>query len=156
MWQCRCDCGDEPLISYNDLLYTNVQSCGCSKKSHNQRLHTFLSQVDGTNVDILKSKKIPKNNTTGCKGVYLIRGKFVAKIAFQKKVYYLGAYDTIDEAIAARKNAEALLFDGTAEFYRRWKAKADKDPTWAAQNPVRIEVSADDKDLKVAYYPEIM
>lgn len=34
---------------------------------------------------MLKSKKIPTDNTTGYKGVYLIRGKYVAKIVFQNE-----------------------------------------------------------------------
>ena len=49
----------------------------------------------GTSVAILKSKKVPTDNISGYKGVYFIRGKYVAKIVFQKKAYYLGAYDKI-------------------------------------------------------------
>ena len=48
-------------------------------------MQTFLTHVAGTSVDMLKSKKIPTDNTTGYKGVYLIRGKYVAKIVFQNE-----------------------------------------------------------------------
>lgn len=156
IWKCRCDCGSEPLISYNELKYTNLQSCGCSRKEHSEKLRNYLTHVDGTSVDILKSKKTPKDNTTGCRGVYFIRGKYVAKISFQKKTYYLGAYDMIDEAIKIRKEAEALLFDGTADYYQKWKARADEDPDWANQNPIHIEVEHDkSKGLQIRYLPEM-
>lgn len=155
IWRCCCDCGAEPLISYNELCYTNVQSCGCSKKRHSENLRQYLTHVDGTSVDMLKSKKVPKDNTTGCRGVYLIRGRYVAKIVFQKKAYYLGAFDQFEKAAEARKEAEELLFDGSAEFYRRWKEKADADASWAEANPIRIHVTNDSRGLHVCYEPAI-
>lgn len=154
IWRCRCDCGKEVDASYNCLLYTNLKSCGCQKKEHDQKLKTFLTHVAGTSVDMLKSKKLPTDNTTGYKGVYFIRGKYVAKIVFQKKPYYLGAFDNIDDAAQARKEAEEVLFDGVAEHYRLWKAKADQDPAWAKENPVQVFVTQDpDKRLSVTLLP---
>ena len=92
VWHCQCDCGNEVDVPYNSLMYANQKSCGCQKKEHDQKLKTFLTHVAGTSVDMLKSKKVPTDNTTGYKGVYLIRGKYVAKIVFQKKQYFLGTY----------------------------------------------------------------
>ena len=66
----------------------------------------------GTSVDILKSKKVPTDNITGYKGVYLIRGKYVAKIVFQKKQYFLGTYENIEEAAEARREAEEVCSMG--------------------------------------------
>ena len=85
IWKCRCDCGKEVDYSYNELLYTNLKSCGCRKEEHDMVLRTFLTHVDGTSIDALKSDRIPSNNTTGVKGVYKIRGKYVAKIVFKQK-----------------------------------------------------------------------
>ena len=45
---------------------------------------------------------MPADNTTGYKGVYFVRGKYVAKIVFQKKAYYLGNFDDIEEKIIER------------------------------------------------------
>ena len=156
IWHCRCDCGNEVDVSYNSLRYTHIQSCGCKKKEHDQKLDGYLTHVAGTSVDILKSKKIPTNNTTGTKGVYFIRGKYVAKIVLQKKAYYLGTYSTIDEAIEARRKGEELLHTGTAEYYARWKALADADPEWAEENPINIRVERDGYgQLNVWFEPAI-
>lgn len=156
IWRCRCDCGNEVDFSYNVLMYSNVRSCGCQKKEHDQKLRTYLTHVAGTSVDILKSKKVPTDNTTGYKGVYLIRGKYVAKIVFQKKAYYLGAYERIEEAAEARKEAEEVLFDGVAEHYRKWKQRADEDPDWAAEHPVEIFVDQDEsKRMLVTCLPKL-
>ena len=87
LWRCRCTCGNEADYSYNDLVYANLKSCGCRKREHEQQLGTFLTFVDGTSLDLIKSKKLPADNTTGVRGVYLIRGKYTAKIVFQKKAY---------------------------------------------------------------------
>ena len=106
---------------------------------------------------MLKSKKVPSDNTTGYKGVYLIRGKYVAKIVFQKKAYYLGAYDRIEEAAQARKEAEAVLFDGVADHYRNWKLRADDDPVWAEENPIQVTVTQDnEKRLAIILRPELV
>lgn len=138
IWHCRCSCGNEVDISYNELVYSHRKSCGCRKEAHEKQLHTTLTHVSGTSIDAVRSKKTPADNTSGTKGVYFIRGKYVAKIVFQKKVYYLGSYAVIEEAIAARRKAEEALFDGTVVHYEHWKARADADPHWAAENPFSV------------------
>lgn len=154
LWHCRCECGREVDVSYNDLLYTNLKSCGCQKKENDQKLQEKLTRVAGTSLEAIKSQKVPTNNTTGYKGVYFINGKYLAKIVFQKKPYFLGTYSNIEDAAKARKEAEILLFEGTAEYYERWHKRADEDPEWAKANPVSIQVSRDSNgELKVAYDP---
>lgn len=154
IWRCRCDCGREVEVAYNSLVYCNRKSCGCRKKAHDQKLGELLIHVDGTSLEMIRSKKVPSDNTTGCRGVYRIRGKYTAKIVFQKKAYYLGSYDNMEDAVRARQEAEALLFDGTAAFYEKWNARAKADPAWAARNPVKISVSKDGEgELTVSYSP---
>lgn len=156
IWRCRCDCGNEVEVPYNNLLYTNLKSCGCQKKEHDRKLKTFLIHVAGTSVDILKSKKIPSDNTTGYKGVYFIRGKYVAKIVFQQKAYYLGTYEKIEDAAHARKEAEEILFDGVTAHYENWKSRADDDPKWGEENPIQVIVTQNsDKRISVTLLPEL-
>ena len=140
-WRCRCDCGNEIDVSYNNLVYGNMKSCGCRKKAHDRQLKDLQIRVDGTSVNMIRSKKVPTDNTSGCRGVYFVRGRYMAKLVFQKKAYYLGTYDRFEEAVQARQEAEELVFDGAAAFYEKWRARADRDPGWAAENPIRITVS---------------
>ena len=154
IWHCECSCGKELDLSYNTLVYTNQRSCGCQKKEHDQKLQVFLTHVAGTSVDMLKSKKVPTDNTTGYKGVYLVRGKYIAKIVFQKKQYFLGTYENIEDAAQARQEAEEVLFDGVAEHYRKWKEYADANPDWAERNPLMVTVEQINRKLNVIMLPD--
>ncbi len=157
MWHCRCDCGKELEVSYNSLLYCSIKSCGCKKIEHNQELSSWLTRIDGTSLDLIRSEKLPSNNTTGIKGVYLVRGKYVAKITFQKKTYFLGSFSDKNDAIEARKEAEDIIFKYVSEFYDEYKRKADIFPDWANENPIKITVSQDEfKRLKVDIEPKIV
>lgn len=156
MWRCRCDCGNEVDVLYNHLVYCNMVSCGCKKAEHDQSLRNYLTHVDGTSIDILKSKKVPTNNTTGVRGVYFIKEKYVAKIVFQKKAYYLGSFRDFEDAVQARKEAEEILFDGVAEYYQRWKRVADNEPEWAEENPFQVFVEKNSRGgLQVTYLPDM-
>lgn len=56
----------------------------------------------------MKNEKIYKNNTSGHKGVYYstYEQKWKATIDCDKKTYSLGSFDTKNDAIQARENAE--------------------------------------------------
>ncbi|MBQ2888563.1 MAG: transcriptional regulator [Firmicutes bacterium] len=156
IWHCVCDCGNEADVSYNNLMYSAMQSCGCRKREHEQSLHTYLTHVDGTSLERIRSRKVPKNSTTGTRGVYLIRGRYVAKITFQKRTFELGSFDTMEQAVEARQRAESVLFEQAAKFYERYAVLATEDPEWALANPPRIIVSQqEDKELLVQMLPEL-
>lgn len=99
--------------------------------------------MDGTCIDALKSRKTPKNNTTGVRGVYRAGDKYMAKIVFQKRQYHLGRYDTLEEAAQARQEAEKQINVTAVSYYERWHARAAADSAWAKANPIRIQVSRD-------------
>lgn len=48
------------------------------------------------------------NNSSGQPGVFfnVAKKKWVAMIGFKKRRIYLGVFDTVEQAIAARKKAE--------------------------------------------------
>ncbi len=155
IWHCQCDCGKAVEVSYNCLMYSNQRSCGCQKKEHDQLLGKLQTRVDGTSLDIIKSKKIPTDNTTGYRGVYLIKGKYVAKLVFQKKAYYLGTFENIEDAHKARLEAEAAVYQPTMEFYEKWQKKAKENPEWAEENPMQIFVKNVNGRLYTEFTPTL-
>ena len=155
VWHCRCDCGREVDVTYNQLAYGNMKSCGCRKKEHDAELEGYLGRTNGTAVAMLKSRKMFANNSTGYRGVYRVKGKYAAKIVFQKKQYGLGLYETAEQAAAVRKRAEDVLFVGFAEYYERWTKRAEADPAWAAENPIEIAVNKDASEVYLSIRPEL-
>ena len=61
-------------------------------------------------------KAARSNNTSGQPGVWRKRDKWAAKITYQKTTYQLGCYESIEKAIAARKEAERMIQEMAAEF----------------------------------------
>ena len=110
-WRCRCDCGKE-LTVMTAHLRSGQESCGC--KQH----WTF---VDGTFVELIRSKTIRKNNTSGVTGVERIPGanKWRAVIFFKGKRHYLGAYEKLEDAVKARKQGEEEYFEAFLQEYDR-------------------------------------
>ena len=119
------------------------------------KLGTFLTHVEGTSIDAIRSKKVPADNTTGYRGVYNIYGKYLAKIVFQKKQYYLGVFEDIEDAVKARQEAESVLFDGFTDYFESWKKYADMFPDWAVSNPIKLIVSKVNNTLSASILPEL-
>ena len=156
IWQCRCDCGAEPCISYNQLIHTRVESCGCLHREQAQNLYRHLDLVDGTMLDSFRSTALRTDNTTGVKGVYRKNGRYMAKIVFQKKQYYLGCYRDLEEAAQARADAEKQLQADIFPAYEKWKARADADPDWAEAHPVRLICEKDGvTGIRVSFLPDM-
>ena len=61
------------------------------------------------------------DNTSGHPGVGFHLGKWNAKICYQGIRYTLGRFSDLDEAVAARKNAEQLLKEDPTSFLAKYK-----------------------------------
>lgn len=62
----------------------------------------------------MRNKKVPKNNKSGTKGVHWEKsyGNWRAMIKKDGKMYHIGCYKNLDDAISARKLKEIELFGG--------------------------------------------
>lgn len=116
VWRCQCDCGKETEVSCNNLVQGSVRSCGCLK-TENEGPQKYMNYVDGTCVENLEFRGLRKDNTSGCTGVSAYRGRWRSVITFKKKTYLLGYFDTYEEAVKARKEAEEQMFDQFLEDY---------------------------------------
>ena len=114
IWKCQCDCGNIVEVDRLCLTRANTKSCGC-------RMHT-LQFVDGTYVARIQDHRIRKNNTSGYTGVYWNKhsSKWTAMIKFKGKQYYLGYFENISEAVAARKHAEEQLHGPFLKWYEEY------------------------------------
>lgn len=107
-WLCRCDCGKTTVVSANALLTGKRRSCGCLQVDAVKSLYT-----DGTAPCKLRESAKPRaTNSSGVTGVWYDkrRAKWCAELMLRGKKYYLGRYDKIEDAIAARKAGEQRYF----------------------------------------------
>ncbi len=120
--RCKCSCGNIVEMPLTRVVSGQAKTCGHDRhknlgdglKISNDR-HvdgTFLSAIDG-------GRQINKNNTSGYKGVsYMSKsGKYRAYINFKRKQYFLGCYDDIKQAVAAREAAEKEIYGNFLKWY---------------------------------------
>ena len=150
IWKCRCDCGNETEASVQDLNSGNCKSCGCLKEEYQELLHDRLHLVDRTCVEWLEGRKGRTDNTSGFRGVFKKKnGKYSVSIGFKKRQYYIGVFDTYEDAVDARLQAEHLVHDGFLAAYRKWESMAAQDPEWEGENPFRFDVTKKDGRLVI-------
>lgn len=115
LWRCRCDCGGEKIVPAAYLLNSHTKSCRCLYKESRKDCVTYRKDIiDNTSLSsIVASKQLSENNTSGYTGVCFDRrsNKWYAYINYQKKRYFLGYYNNIDDAISARKAGESQFHD---------------------------------------------
>lgn len=130
--RCRCDCGAESVMPRARLERGGAMSCGHKTPDNlaKGREAVLAESVTGTRVSSL-NQRLSKNSTSGHKGVSMIRrgrcaGMFRAYINFRRHQYYLGSYRRIEEAVAARAEAEERIYgDFIAWYNATYKNKED-------------------------------
>lgn len=113
IYVCECDCGNTVECPRHILISGKVKSCGCKLREIAQKnVKKNVGIREGTNISLISSKKINKNNTSGYKGVTYDKSteKWVAQITFKSKHYHLGKFKNIEDAIKARKQGEEKYF----------------------------------------------
>lgn len=133
-WICDCECGNRKSIRGTSLTKKKkpTRSCGCIQKGvasdigsktvkGNSREVLLQNAMYHTNFHVIGSKKLPKNNTSGHKGVRWdsSRNKWRAYIDVQGKSLYLGRYDRKEDAIRVREEAEKQYFKPLLESVGR-------------------------------------
>ena len=123
-WLCRCDCGQETVVITKRLRDGHRTSCGCDNenfgKPPNVAGRASLTYVEGTCVEMIQSDTVRRNNTSGVTGVdWLTRKRrWRASICFKGVRRSLGTFENFDDAVEARKRAEAELHLPFLEKYQ--------------------------------------
>ena len=137
-WLCRCDCGRETVVRSNRLRSGHTTSCGCVAPASGAGIRG-LTYIDGTCVEMLRAKTVRRNNTSGVPGVDWLARKhrWRASICFKGKRYYLGSYRSFDDAVKARKEAEAEFHDRFLNEFAAQQAReaADRQAEPPAEEP---------------------
>lgn len=149
VWRCECDCGRKINLTHDNLVYGNYRSCGCLREEIKHGIHNQLHFIDGTCVEWLGGRRNRCDNTSGFRGVSKTkRGKYRASISLQNQRYNLGTYQTFEEAVSARRDAENLLHDGFISAYTEWNKMAQNVPGWAEENPFFFRVTCQGGELR--------
>ncbi len=132
-WRCRCDCGREIVIRSDRLRSGRTKSCGCEYGGCPEEMHrsngaagrASLTYIDGTCVEMLATKTVRSNNTSGVPGVewWTTKQRWRAAICFKGRRYSLGTYARFEDAVKARKRAEEELHDRFLSEYAEQTAR---------------------------------
>lgn len=112
-WKCKCDCGNITYKATDTLTNSDVSMCKeCAEKYCASKAREKAGFTEGTQVSKIKYVAGSSHNLSGVRGVYLDRktGRYRARIKFKGKLYNLGSYSTLDEAVKARKWGEEEYF----------------------------------------------
>lgn len=103
IWHCKCECGNYKDPPYDLLLKESGKRIG--------QLHVNKNIIEYTNIQIIQRSTPMRHNTSGYTGVIFNkrRNNWRAEIRLQNKRYHLGSFDKKDDAIEARKKAEAKM-----------------------------------------------
>lgn len=123
-WLCRCDCGKERIVKTKFLRNGKTRSCGCGEKPKGlQQMH----YIDGTCIEMLESRKIRSNNTSGCTGVCFdpSQNLWRAEIMLQGNRHYLGRFRRKEDAIKAWQDAKERYHGEFIEVFDRNLVRPD-------------------------------
>lgn len=118
-------CGKEAKVKLTTLV--KITKCAACAHDIGQKADTVhaVTYVDGSSLSSIRARtggRINKNSTSGANGVGKdCHGRWRAYINFQRKQFYLGSYDTIEEAVAARKEAEELIYAPYLKEHEGWE-----------------------------------
>lgn len=114
LWECRCDCGEITYKATDTLTNPAVSMCqNCAAEYAITHARANLGFEGGTQITKIKNRKEESDNMTGVRGVYFERktNKYRARLRFRGKVYNLGSYYKLEDAIKARRRGEEEIYD---------------------------------------------
>jgi hypothetical protein len=114
-WLCKCNCGNEKVIIAKSITTGGAKSCGClfeKQKKDLREKNLKDSFINNTKVELIMKTDSNKNNkSSGVRGVYYAKhcSRWYSKFTYQDKDYFLGYFDTVEEAEKAYKIAKNNL-----------------------------------------------
>lgn len=91
-------------VTDSNLVVDHINHNGLDNRKCNLRICTNQQNICNC--------KIPKNNKSGCKGVYWSQDKqkWTVQVTTNNKTKYIGRYDNLEDAIKARREASRKYY----------------------------------------------
>lgn len=118
LWKCRCDCGAITYKATDTLTNASVSMCrDCAGSSNAEKARAQAGFQEGTQISKITNIADTSNNASGIRGVYLDKktGLYRARIKFQGKLYNLGTFTKLEDAVKARRLGEEKYFGSFLE-----------------------------------------
>lgn len=119
-WLWKCDCGNTCRLRASSVYKGVTKSCGHAlpgRQKERVTVDNVFEYYNGTSISQLRSimnGKVRSNNTSGYTGIRIRNTpkgvRYQARIQLKGKMESLGTFDTLEEAIKARKKAEERVF----------------------------------------------
>ncbi|MBQ8551426.1 MAG: hypothetical protein IJ428_01275 [Clostridia bacterium] len=113
LWKCQCECGAITYKATDTLTNPDISMCQeCAGKYGAQRARENAGFEGGTQISKIKNCLDTSDNFSGFRGVYRDgkTGKFRARLKFKGKLYNLGSFSSLEDAVKARKRGEEEIF----------------------------------------------
>ena len=113
LWKCLCDCGNVTYKATDTLTNPEQSMCSdCAQRYAAACAREGAGFVEGTQLSKIQNLTQVSKNFTGVRGVYFEAKtrKYRARLRFQGKLYNLGSYSTLEEAVQARRVAEEDIY----------------------------------------------
>lgn len=118
LWKCRCDCGAITYKATDTLTNPDVSMCrDCAAAYGAAKARDQAGFCGGTQLSKISSIEESAENASGFRGVYLDKKteRYRARIKFQGKLYNLGTFNRLEDAIKARRLGEEKYFGAFLE-----------------------------------------
>lgn len=111
LWTCECECGAITYKATDTLTNKDRNSCvDCANLYNAQKMRESAGFRDNTQVSKITNIKRESQNQSGVRGVYYDNGHYRARIKFKGKLYDLGRYENLADAIRAREEGEKRFY----------------------------------------------
>lgn len=123
-------CGHETVTSLSRLKL--IRRCADCNQDIGKKVDTIRSVAYSGGSSLISARSrlngtVNKNSVTGANGVTKRpNGRYFAYINFKRKQYYIGEYDQLEDAIAARKKAEKIIFGQYLDQHAGWEEELKK------------------------------
>ena len=125
LWKCQCECGAITYKATDTLTNSDISMCqNCAGEYAAEKARANAGFEAGTQITKIKDQPDTSDNLSGVRGVYLDRktGKYRARLKFQGRLYNLGCFTRLEDAVKARKRGEEEIY---GQFLTAYESASD-------------------------------